>query len=88
VRKEYMAIVQGFVSNPGGFIDAPIGKDELTTGSLNAEQWRRLRLPYQALHASLVCVCWPGLPDTFRAPPEPWFASFLEAGEDRRPSNA
>jgi 23S rRNA pseudouridine1911/1915/1917 synthase len=43
---------------------------------LTAEQWSRLILPYQALHASAVRFAWEGKPVEFRCEPEKWFAEF------------
>jgi len=50
----------------------------LVENRLSAEQWRRLILPHQALHAREVRFIWHGQEQLFRAEPEPWFSGFFE----------
>lgn len=49
----------------------------LVEDRLTPEQRRRLILPHQALHASLVSFVWRGKEWAFRAEPEAWFGEFL-----------
>ena len=52
----------------------------LVEGRLSPDQRRRLILPYHALHAGGLRFPWHGSERAFRAPPEDWFARFLELG--------
>ncbi len=52
----------------------------LVENRLTAEQWRRLILPQQALHASEVRFNWQGKERVYRAEPEPWFKQFVAEG--------
>ena len=52
----------------------------LVEDRLTPEQRRRLILPHHALHARQVRVAWRGESEVFRAEPERWFMSWLEAG--------
>ncbi len=62
--------------------DKLYGHDEdcylaLVEDRLTAEQWRRLILPQQALHAILVRFVFRGEEMQFSAPPEAWFREFV-----------
>jgi len=51
----------------------------LVENRLTPEQWRRLILPHQALHASRVRFERRGKEEVYSAEPEEWFSSFLQA---------
>ena len=48
----------------------------LVENRLTPEQWRRLILPHQALHAARLEFSLAGEPRVFSAEPEPWFGNF------------
>lgn len=48
----------------------------LVENRLTPEQWRRLVLPHQALHAAAVTFQWQGRERDFRVEPESWFQAF------------
>jgi 23S rRNA pseudouridine1911/1915/1917 synthase len=48
----------------------------LVEDRLTPEQWQRLILPHQALHACALRFTWRGQPVEFTCPPEPWFSAF------------
>ena len=49
----------------------------LVQDRLTSEQWSRLLLPHQALHASEVRFAWRGVAWHFTCQPEPWFVDFF-----------
>lgn len=49
---------------------------------LTDEDWARLILPHQALHAQKLRFEWRSQWFEFSAPPEPWFTEFAEVGTD------
>jgi 23S rRNA pseudouridine1911/1915/1917 synthase len=49
------------------------------TGQLEPEDWRRLLVPYHALHAAGLRFEWRGKSHEFRAEPERWFSAFVSA---------
>jgi 23S rRNA pseudouridine1911/1915/1917 synthase len=52
----------------------------LVQNRLTEEQWRRLILPNQALHAAKIAFQWRGRPMQFSCGPESWFSEFLRVG--------
>lgn len=56
----------------------------LVEGRLGEEDRRRLRLPFQALHAGTLAFHWRGIDWEFQCPPEAWFLGFV-AGEPTSP---
>ncbi len=55
---------------------------KLVQGELSPQDWRRLVLPWQALHAHQVVLIWRGQPWVFKAMPESWFEDFIGAPVD------
>lgn len=51
----------------------------LVEDRLTAEDWRRLILPNQALHAAEIRFVWRSRQMSFTADPEPWFDAFWQA---------
>jgi 23S rRNA pseudouridine1911/1915/1917 synthase len=49
----------------------------LVEDRLTPEQWDRLILPHQALHAGKLEFEWQGAARTFKADPESWFSDFI-----------
>ncbi len=49
----------------------------LVEDRLTAEQWQRLMVPHQALHARKVRLVWRGTEVCFQAEPEEWFRNFM-----------
>jgi len=47
-------------------------------GYMTIDQWKRLRLPWQALHAWRMEFTWHGRKFEFVTPPEEWFTKFLK----------
>lgn len=61
--------------------DKLYGQDErlylgFVENRLSPQDWQRLILPHQALHAATVAFTWHGINRRFVAPPEPWFRAF------------
>lgn len=81
-RKHQIRIHLQFMGHPivgdklyGGDEDCYLA---LVENRMTDEQWRKLLLPHQALHAETVQFTFRGDERIFRAEPEPWFASFVE----------
>jgi 23S rRNA pseudouridine1911/1915/1917 synthase len=53
----------------------------LVEDRLTPEQWSRLILPHQALHAHRLEFPWQGVAREFEAEPEPWFSSFADSSD-------
>lgn len=49
----------------------------LVEDRLTADHWRKLLLPYQALHAAVVAWTWRGANQEFTTEAEPWFTAFV-----------
>ena len=54
----------------------------LVENRLSADQWNRLILPSQALHASRLRFDWREKEVVFGAQPEPWFSAFIEGANE------
>ena len=55
---------------------------KLANDELTAQDWQRLILPCQALHAQQTTFVWKDDERTFTAEPEDWFADFIETITD------